>query len=207
MPRRDESVPVGGVPLHWIVAGVVLLIASFYLLYQLGGYLTEMERRLTASSGGEARVVAMGREMDQLKSRLNGLLADSVEIRIKSLERAVAEGRVSTEEIQAFTVLQNDLNLLENYSHASGGALPDSRRNDHARYQPVQVSSALTNQQLLEDVARIRGLFYLCLSGLVAGAGVVLVLRLRARGSSPQLEDPSLKRQRQIAHQRSRRKA
>lgn len=209
--RRPVSQPVATVPerrsgVLWWLAGLVLLVATAYLLFLLGGYLNEMERRLSAHSGGEQRVAMMGREMDYLRIKLNGLLADSVEIRIKSLERAVAEGRVSSDEIQSFSLLQNDLNLLENYSKASGGDFPDSRRSEHARYQPVANAPTLSNQQLLEEVARIKGLFYLCLYGLAAGAGVVLVLRLRARSHAElQLDDPSMKKQRQIAHHRARR--
>jgi len=64
----------------------------------------------------------MNQQMDSLRGKLNNILADSVEIRIKSLEKSIAEGKVSAGDVETFQSLQNDLRTLEDYAFFGGGA-------------------------------------------------------------------------------------
>lgn len=127
------------------------------------------------ASGGGERLRAMGLQMDILRDRLHGLMADSVEIRLKSLERSIAAGKVNGDDLMVFQTLQNDLKTLESYERASGSPGLESALREHPRYQAagLATSGVLVNSDLLSEISRLRMLLYVCVTGLLAAGGAM----------------------------------
>jgi hypothetical protein len=156
--------------------GLVLLLGLVAAFYQIYTDLNRLESRVARASGaGVERLRVMGRQMDTLRDRLHGLMAESVEIRLKSLDRNIATGKVSTDDLVLFQALQTDLKSLETYAGATGGDGLDSERSEHPRYQAAGgvTTAALAQSEMLNEISRLRILLYLCLTGLVAGGGVL----------------------------------
>ena len=153
----------------------LIFVVILALFYQLHTQLADLESRLAAGTTGGERLNAMGQQMDILRNRLHGLLADSVEIRLKSLERDISMGKVSTEDLRLFETLQSDLKALENYSSAVGSIGVDEAVREHPRYQSLAQSAggAIAHGEMLNEVSRLRILLYLCLTGLIAGGAVL----------------------------------
>lgn len=152
----------------------ILAVLAFYQ------FKTELDRLESSvlsqpESGGSLRLDAVGQQMDILRNRLNGLMVDSVEIRLKALERNIASGQVRAEDLGAFQSLQNDLRLLQSSSADGNGAVPDSTALDHPRYQAAAIASAalMKNADVLKEISRLRTLLYFCLTGFVACSGVL----------------------------------
>jgi hypothetical protein len=173
-PSRDVQ-SRGGVRPVVIFTGLVLMVAVLLLVVQFRTVLVAMENRLNLDAAGDGRIQAIGQQLEGLRGKLNGLLAESVEIRLKSLEQSIADGKVNGDEMAALQSLQNDFRQIETYSSVTGGVSFDSARGEHPRFQSVTgpIPARMGNQELLREIARLRTLFYLCLTGLVAGAGVM----------------------------------
>lgn len=145
------------------------------LFFQLHAQLIDMESRLVTEPMGGGRLNAMGQQMEVLRNRLHGLLADSVEIRLKSLERDISMGKVSVEDLRLFDTLQNDLKALESYSSSSGSIGIEEAIREHPRYQSLNLASgaAIAHGEMLKEISRLRILLYLCLTGFIAGGAVL----------------------------------
>ncbi len=184
--RPGWLVPVSGPGLFLI--GLILLAGLFTLFYQLQGELDLLESQLMTEAGGE-RMKSMGEQMVLLQNRLHGLMADSVEIRLKALERTLANGYVTPEVIQQFEVLQNDIRSLETYAQGPNAPNLDQAIPDHPRYSamPGVTSPALSKADMFREISRLRTLLYLCLTGLVATGGVLLGRYWLASQRPPQL--------------------
>ena len=185
--RAELAAPVARPRALALLAGFLLLVLVLVLFFQINAFLSGLEARLAIGSGGEARLSAMSQQMDSLKGKLNGLLADSVEIRLKTLEKNVSAGKVSADDLDAFHSLQRDLNLLEDYALAAGSAVLDYDRNEHPRFQPLAGSASAvlpSNHELVNEIARLKGLFYLCLTGLATGTGLLTIRYFRGKGRS-----------------------
>lgn len=177
--------------------GFVLLAGLLTLFHELSGELDALEARLVQETGGD-RLHAIDQQMDTLRNRLHGLMADSVEIRLKSLERNLAEGRVSPEDLKLFDTLQNDLKALQDYAEGSGAQSLEYESREHPRYQhgPPSTESVtasaiasaipIPKADMLKEISRLRTLLYLCLTGLV-GTGGVLVGRFWIQARRPPL--------------------
>ena len=203
--RMSTEQPLAGRP-RWVVPvstlglwlfGFLILAGLLTLFQELNGELDALEARLVQETGGE-RLHTIGQQMDTLRDRLHGLMADSVEIRLKNLERNLAEGRVSPEDLKLFDTLQNDLKALETYAEASGGRSLEYESSEHPRYQHGAASATtvtttasaipMPKADMLKEISRLRTLLYLCLTGLV-GTGGVLVGRFWIQGRRPPLID------------------
>jgi len=133
--------------------GLVLLLGLVAAFYQIYTDLNRLESRVARASGaGVERLRVMGRQMDTLRDRLHGLMAESVEIRLKSLDRNIATGKVSTDDLVLFQALQTDLKSLETYAGATGGDGLDSERSEHPRYQAAGgvTTAALAQSEMLK---------------------------------------------------------
>lgn len=152
-----------------------LLIACIILTigYQIKIELDGLEARLLQPAGNP-RLDAISQQMSGLRGRLHGLMADSVEMRLKSLERNLATGHVNGDDLQAFQSLQRDLQSLETFAGSPDGAMMGVGQADHPRYQALAaaVPGLAGNAELLQEISRLRTLLYLCLTGLVVGGFV-----------------------------------
>lgn len=156
------------------IAFIVLLLAGVFALFlQFRGELETLESSVIRESGGGERLRAMSRQMEVLRDRLHGLMADSVEIRLKTLERNLAAGKVNGDDLILFQTLQNDMQSLEAYAMAPNASGLDYAAREHPRFQPVGVAgTVLTHGEMLGEISRLRTLLYLCLTGFLAAGGV-----------------------------------
>jgi hypothetical protein len=154
---------------------MVLLAGLLTLFYQLQSDLDLLESQLMTETGGD-RMKAMGQELASLQGRLQGLMADSVEIRLKALEQNLASGHVTPDVLHQFEVLQNDIRALETYSDGPDSPNLDRVIPDHPRYAAMAAAGApaLTKAEMFREISKLRTLLYLCLTGLVATGGVLL---------------------------------
>lgn len=165
---------------------ILVLAALVFLAFRMHGLMQEVEYRFAADANGEGRLIAMGLQMDSLKGKLNNLLADSVEIRIKSLESAIAAGRVTQDDILNFQSLQNDLKTLEAYARAGGAPQLETGLLEPPRLKAIgsERVPALGNQAIMAEITTLRRLFYWCLTGLVLGGGTLAGRRIWLRSHS-----------------------
>lgn len=194
-PARHLSAPRLAAPARSFRAfalGLLVLFALLGLLYQFHTQLDTLEARLLSQPAGGERLQAMGRQMGVLRERLHGLMADSVEMRLKSLERSLSSGRINAEDLALFQTLQQDLKALESYSEAYGPAGLDDAGREHPRYQAAGAVAAVVSQsELLREISRLRLLLYLCLTGLVAGGGFLAARSWLAHRATPALKNPA----------------
>jgi hypothetical protein len=202
-PIQHPPVPASPRGFLWI--GLTLLLALAAVFYQLYTDLNRLESTVAMGSGaGVERLRAMGQQMDSLKDRLHGLMAESVEIRLKTLDRNIASGKVGTEDLILFQALQNDLKSLETYASVTGGAGLDGESNEHARYQTASgmTTAALARSEMLKEISRLRTLLYLCLTGLVAGGGVLVARHWLASHRHAALTHPRSSKQPLLSRRR-----
>jgi len=155
-----------------VLAACLLLVSVLVLFFQVRGFLDHIETRLIAeSASGGTRLRAMSQQMEGLRGKFHGLLAESVEVRLKSLEKIVESGKVGASDLEAFEALQKDLKALESYAGDMGAGGLDYPAQEHSRFRPMvpQVQAAPTGGQLLAEVVELRVLFYGCLAGLALG--------------------------------------
>jgi hypothetical protein len=153
----------------------LLLAGIFAVFWQFHQQLNTLESRLVLNASGGERLQAMGQQMNLLRDRLHGLMADSVEIRLKSLERSIAAGKVSGDDLMVFQTLQRDLQSLESYARTPGSPGLDFAIPEHPRYQAAGMAAGamLASGDLLGEISRLRTLLYLCLTGVLAAGGLV----------------------------------
>jgi hypothetical protein len=192
-------------PLLAAAAVGILLALALLLYFQVNGFIAGLETR-QAAVPGDARLAAMGQQMEVLRGKFNGLLAESVESRLRLLQRNVEAGKASPEDLRAFAELQHDLALLETYA-SRGAPIPDPATLEHARYQPLAAASAprmVRNEELLVEVRQLKVLLYSCAAILAAGCLLLALYGLGRRRLErtleytapplPELEPPTRKR-------------
>lgn len=175
-PPQNQFPSVATTPRGFLWIGIALLLVLTSVFFQLYRDINRLESTVAMGSvAGMERLRVMGQQMDTLRDRLHGLMAESVEIRLKTLDRNIASGKVGTEDLILFQALQNDLKSLETYASVTGGAGLDGESNEHARYKTASgmTTAALAQSEMLKEISRLRTLLYLCLTGLVAGGGVL----------------------------------
>jgi hypothetical protein len=157
-------------------AVIVLLAAALLLLFQARGFLDHFETRLAAQAGGDARLQAMGQHMEALRGKFNGLLAESIETRLKALEKNIDAGKVGSDDLRAFEELQKDLKLLENYAGRGEAMSFDYAQRDHSRFRPLpDTKPVVRNDELMSEVLELKNLLYFCAAGLLAMGGAAVV--------------------------------
>lgn len=158
-----------------VLAACLLLISVLVLFFQVRSFLGHIETRVVADTGGETRLRAIGRQVEALRGKLHGALAESVEIRLKALEQNIDTGKVGAEDIRTFEELLKDLKLLENYAESSPAVALDYGQRDHNRLRPMARSEdAVGNGNLVKELADLKTLIYFCMAGL--GTSTVVVV-------------------------------
>lgn len=174
-PRQVLPVPSRRGPGIFAAFAACLLLASVLILFlQVQGFLGQLEARLAVENGGDRRLHALNQHMEALQVRFNALLAESVEVRMKDLERNIDAGKVGTADLQVFESLKNDLKTLESYAQRTGALGFDYPQREHSRYQAVATvapaaavaATPASNQALRSEVLEIRQLLYSLLAAL-----------------------------------------
>jgi hypothetical protein len=118
-------------------------------------------------------------ELDSLQGRVAGLMKDSVENKLRMLEKSVEGGRFGPEEIGLLDALQSELRFLE--KHASrGGRLESAGEHERYRMMPAMAEDSAA-AQLLREWVEFEKLLYLGAGALGAGALMLSGAWLSAR--------------------------
>lgn len=159
-----------------VLAACLLLVSILVLFFQVQSFLGHVETTVaTADAGGETRLRAIGRQVEMLRDKLHGALADSVELRLKALERNIDAGKVGADDVRAFEELLKDLKLLEDYAESGPATALDDSRRDHGRFRPLPGGEGgFGKSNLVQELADLKTLFYFCLAGL--GTGTVVMV-------------------------------
>lgn len=153
-----------------------LLLGSVLVLFvQVSGFLGHVETKLAVESGGDSRLRAMSQHLGDLRGRFHGLLEESVETRLKELEKTVANGKVNFDDLKAFGELQKDIEALENYAIANGTQGFDYARREHDRFRALPGQTPVPrNDELLREAVELKNLVYFCAAGLATGTALML---------------------------------
>lgn len=153
-----------------------LLLGSVLVLFvQVSGFLGHVETKLAVESGGASRLRAMSQHLGDLRGRFHGLLEESVETRLKELEKTVANGKVNLDDLKAFGELQKDIEALENYAIANGTQGFDYARREHDRFRALPEQTPVPrNDELLREAVELKNLVYFCAAGLATGTALML---------------------------------
>jgi hypothetical protein len=156
------------------MASCLLIALVLVLFLQVRGFLTHLEARLAVESGGNTRIHAISEHMEALQGKFNALLAESVEMRLKTLEKSVETGKVGVDDLRTFETLKDDLKLLENYAVRSGALSFDYAQQEHSRFRAIpETKPIVRNDELMNEILALRRLFYLCLTALVLSVVIV----------------------------------
>lgn len=182
---QDRLRPLAALALGLLIAAVILLFL------QVKGFLNHLEARPELPAG-DGRLQVLDQQMQSLRSRFNGLLAESVENRLRILQNNLDKGVISAEDLRIFAELQRDLSLLEHYS-GTGVAVPGSASLEHDRYQPAPtpaVTHRAGNEQLVGEVRELKVLLLICTTLLIVAGMLSAFHHARRHRSLPRSEPP-----------------
>jgi hypothetical protein len=149
-----------------------LLAVSLYLFLHTRHVLDQARSRLEqpAQDADSVKIRQYNHQVEVLQEKMTVFIADSVETRLRLLEKNVAEGKVGDQEINGIEDLKRQLRMLENYAAGKGGRLTDYARLDHPRLQPAPGTAARgADEQLLAEMIQVKYLLYVS----VASCGMV----------------------------------
>ncbi len=116
----------------------------------------------TVEDSDAVRIRLYNQQIQSLQDRMTVFVADSVETKLKALEKNVTAGAVGAQEIKVLEELKGEVKLLENYSAGKGGKLTDLSRLDHARFQITPgTQNTVSSGDLLYEVLQLKSLLYL----------------------------------------------
>ncbi len=152
---------------YWVLALVAFVLAvSLYLLINTSQMVGRFQARLSHVEDNDAlRIRQYNQKLEELQDRMTVFVADSVETKLKTLEKNVTDGSVGTQEIKILEELKGEVKLLEQYSSGRGGKLTDSSRLDHPRFQITPGTQNTTSSgDLLHEVSQMKRLLYLSIA-------------------------------------------
>jgi hypothetical protein len=149
---------------YWVWAITALILAlGIYLLLNTCQMLERFQGRLVSVEDSDTvRIKQYNQQLEALQDRMTSFVADSVENKLKALERNVTEGVVGAQEIKTLEELKGEVKLLEKYSAGRKGNLTDSSRLEHARFQITPgTGDTPSSADLLNEVSQMKRLLYL----------------------------------------------
>jgi len=149
----------------WALALTALMLAfSLYLFLNTNQLFERFQGRLTDVEDRDAlRIRQYNEKLETLQNRMAVFVADSVETKLKTLEKNVTAGTVGSQEIKTLEELKGEVKLLETYSAGKRANLTDPARLDHARFQttPGSENALVAGGDLLYEVSQMKRLLYL----------------------------------------------
>jgi hypothetical protein len=149
---------------YWAWALMALLLAlGLYLLLNTGQMLDRFQGRLAGVEDSDTvRIKQYNQQLEALQDRMASFVVDSVENKLKALDRNVTEGVVGAQEIKTLEELKGEVKLLEKYSVGRKGNLTDSSRLEHPRFQITPgTQNTPSSADLLNEVSQMKRLLYL----------------------------------------------
>jgi hypothetical protein len=162
-----------------LVILLAVCLCSFLLI--LFYFSTRLEATVASPTEGHARIQAINQQIDALQHKFGALLAESVEMRLKALQKNIEMGTVSSADIETFEQLRNDLTLLKGYAETDGANMFDSSQIEHARFQKLPGSEVVRNEELMNEVLQVKNLLYFCAASLATTTVLVSGYWLRQR--------------------------
>lgn|GEM_PF-1558523 len=162
-----------------LVILLAVFLCSFILV--LFYFSTRLEATVASPTEGHARIKAINQQIDALQRKFGVLLAESVETRLKALQKNIETGTVSSADIATFEQLRNDLTLLEGYAEAGGANAFDSTQIEHSRFRRLPGSEVVRNEELMNEVLQVKNLLYFCAASLATTTVLVSGYWLRQR--------------------------
>ncbi|WP_255556381.1 hypothetical protein [Methylococcus sp. Mc7] len=118
-------------------------------------------------------------ELDSLQGRVAGLMKDSVENKLRMLEKSVQGGRFGPDEAGLLEALKSELRFLQNYA-TQGGQFKSAGEHERYRMSPEPAEDSATAQAVREWV-EFEKLLYLGAGALGAGTLMLSGAWLSAR--------------------------
>lgn len=174
LPIRVEHAGVGG-RWYWWLVGVAAFVSALAWLWSVHGAMSRIEGRLSAPAFRQdlGERAEQRQQILSFETRLARILGTSVESKLRSLERSVERGPLSTEELRLLESTANELRLLQANPAVAAGLAGEAK--DHPRYQAVEPKDQVFTelQDTLGDIAELRKIYYsalICFSlvGLIA---------------------------------------
>lgn len=161
----------------WLrAAGILCLWAAMAIMAGILWRGENLVKELNASSGERAALQnpdlqQYQNELESLQGRVAGLMKDSVENKLRTLEKSVQSGRFGQDEAGLLEALKSELRFLQNYA-TQGGQLKTA--GEHERYRPTQASQEETAAvQVPHEWIEFEKLLYLGVGAL--GASTLLL--------------------------------
>jgi hypothetical protein len=153
---------------YWAFALMGLMLAlSLYLFLSTSQMFERIQGRFAGVEDSDAvRIRQYNEKLESLQNRMTVFVADSVETKLKGLEKNVTAGTVGAQEIKTLEELKGEVKLLETYSAGKRANLTDPARLHHARFQttPGSESAAVAGGDLLYEVSKMKRLLYLSIA-------------------------------------------
>jgi len=142
-----------------IAASIYLFLGTNRLFDRVQGGLAEVEDSDTQ------RIRQYNEKLQSLQDRMTVFVADSVETKLKTLEKNVTAGTVGSSEINTLEELKGEVTLLRTYSAGRHANLTDPARLDHPRFQITPGTQIpVSNGDLLYEVSQMKRLLYLSIA-------------------------------------------
>ncbi|MDD2767107.1 MAG: hypothetical protein PHT19_00140 [Methylococcus sp.] len=174
---RTEGARDGSQAASWLrTAGILCLWAALAIMAGILWRGENLVKELNASSGERTALQnpdlqQYQNELESLQGRVAGLMKDSVENKLRTLEKSVQSGRFGQDEAGLLEALKSELRFLQNYA-TQGGRL--NTAGEHERYRPTQASSEETAAvQVPREWIEFEKLLYLGVGAL--GASTLLL--------------------------------
>jgi hypothetical protein len=154
---------------NWIVLGLLLLML-FLILFMLPAknLLDSSRHTIAATPKGEGRVQGYDQEVEALQHKITGLITASIESKLQAIENRIQTGKISLEDVRTIDDLKNDLGILKAYS-----ARPALHPVDKRALIPETHQPAYREDDLLEEIAQLKSLFYVSVASFGVAAAVV----------------------------------
>ncbi|MEW6039366.1 MAG: hypothetical protein AB1648_14140 [Pseudomonadota bacterium] len=118
-------------------------------------------------------------ELDSIQGRVAGLMKDSVENKLRTLEKSVQGGRFGPDEAGLLEALKSELRFLQNYA-TQGGQLKSAGEHERYRMSP-ELAEDSSASQAAQDWVEFEKLLYLGAGALGAGTLMLSAAWLSAR--------------------------
>lgn len=174
---------------HLAVQSLFALFAGFVGFLAISFYLSNrLETQMASPAAGHARINAISQQMETLQRKFGVLLAESVEMRLKDLQKSIEAGTISAADLETFERLRSDLAILEGYAEAGGANAFDSAEIEHSRFRPLPGSGPVRNEELMDEVVKVKNLLYFCAASLATTTVLISGYWLRQRSRTHRIQ-------------------
>ena len=154
----------------WLGLLFSVLGVGLFLFFNTQQFVSQFQTKFAVESEDSAKIRRYNLQLASLQERMTAFIADSVENRLRSLEKNIQAGEVGTQDIRNFEELRNELKLLESYAAGNGGNLTDSSRLEHPRFQVTPGTKDVgANRDMIAELVQLKTLLYIS----IASCGVV----------------------------------